>query len=82
MQRPADLSINAATMYAVDVLKVKDIIVVGHRDCGGGKAAMTRESFGSTIDMYVRHVRDVYRQNIEEIEAIADRTERVSSLIL
>ncbi|KAH9256317.1 hypothetical protein BASA81_005538 [Batrachochytrium salamandrivorans] len=76
-----DLSINAAMQYAVDVLKVKDIIVVGHRDCGGVKAAMTTKSFGTTIDMYVRHIRDVYRQHIHEIDAYENPNDRLNSLI-
>ena len=76
-----DLSINAATQFAVDVLGVENILVVGHRDCGGVKAAMTRQSFGTTIDMYVRHVRDVYRQYIHEIDAIEDPQQRLNTLI-
>lgn len=76
-----DLSINAATQFAVEVLGVQDILVVGHADCGGIKAAMTRQSFGTTIDMYVRHVRDVYRQHITEIDSIQDPTERLNCLI-
>jgi carbonic anhydrase len=76
-----DLSINAATQFAVDVLGVENILVVGHRDCGGIKAAMTRQSFGTTIDMYVRHVRDVYRQHIVEIDKITDPTKRLNCLI-
>ncbi|KAH9254665.1 hypothetical protein BASA81_007432 [Batrachochytrium salamandrivorans] len=75
-----DLSINAATQYAVDILGVQNILIVGHRDCGGIKAAMTRQSFGTTIDAYVRHVRDVYRQHIVEIDAIQDPTDRLNRL--
>lgn len=76
-----DLGINAATQFAIDVLGVENILVVGHRDCGGIKAAMTRQSFGTTIDMYVRHVRDVYRQHIKEIDAIDDPEKRLNTLI-
>jgi carbonic anhydrase len=77
----ADLSINAATQFAIEVLGVKDIIVLGHRDCGGIKAAMTRQSFGTSIDMYVRHVRDVYRTHIREIDALENETDRLNLLI-
>jgi carbonic anhydrase len=57
----------------VEVLKVQHIIIVGHRDCGGVKAAMTRQSFGTTIDAYVRHVRDTYRTHISEVDALEDQ---------
>lgn len=76
-----DLGINAATQFAIDVLGVENILVVGHRDCGGVKAAMTRQSFGTTIDMYVRHVRDVYRQHLPEIDKIEDPEKRLNTLI-
>lgn len=77
----ADIGINAATQFAVDVLGVENILVVGHRDCGGIKAAMTRQSFGTTIDMYVRHVRDVYRQHVDEIDKISDPDAKLNCLI-
>jgi len=76
-----DLAMNSATQYAVDVLKVQTIMVVGHRDCGGIKAAMARQSFGTTIDAWVRHVRDVYRQHIAELEAISSVQDRLDRLI-
>ena len=76
-----DLSVNAATQFAVDYLGVENILVVGHRDCGGIKAAMTRTSFGTSIDMWVRHVRDVYRQHLPELEQIKDDNERLNVLI-
>ena len=50
-----DLAMLPATQYAIDVLKVSNILIVGHRDCGGIKAAMSRQSFGTTIDAWVRH---------------------------
>jgi carbonic anhydrase len=76
-----DLAINSATQFAVDVLKVENILVVGHRDCGGVKAAMTRQSFGTTIDAWVRNVRDVHRQYIRVLDAIPDPQERLDKLI-
>jgi carbonic anhydrase len=76
-----DLGLLASTQYAVDVLKVENIIVIGHRDCGGIKAAMSRQSFGTTIDAWVRHVRDVYRQHIVELDAYEDPDEKLNRLI-
>jgi carbonic anhydrase len=48
--------------YAVDVLKVKHIIVTGHYDCGGIKAAMLKQSFGQ-IDGWLRNIKDIYVQH-------------------
>jgi len=76
-----DLAMLTATQYAVDVLKVSNILIVGHRDCGGIKAAMSRQSFGTTIDGWVRHVRDVYRQHIVELDAYEDPQAKLDRLI-
>lgn len=47
--------------YAVDVLKVKHILVTGHYDCGGIKVAMQKQSFES-IDGWLRNIKDIYVQ--------------------
>lgn len=53
-----DLNCQSVIQFAVDVLKVKHIMVVGHYGCGGVKAAMERERVG-LVDMWLRHVQDV-----------------------
>ena len=65
--------------YAVDVLKVKHIIVCGHDGCGGVKAAMENVQFG-LIDNWLRHVQDVMHTHRDELAQIADQSERVDRL--
>ncbi|MCB5162750.1 carbonate dehydratase [Marinomonas algarum] len=66
-----DLNCLSVIQFAVDVLKVKHIMVVGHYGCGGIKAAMGAEEHGM-IDNWLRHIKDVYRLHREEIDAITD----------
>ncbi|MCG6200139.1 carbonate dehydratase [Psychromonas antarctica] len=54
-----DLSCMSVIQYAVDVLKVKHIIVTGHYDCGGIKAAMKKQSY-DLIDGWLRNIKDTY----------------------
>jgi len=53
-----DLNCLSVIQYAVDVLKVQDIIVTGHYGCGGVAAAMGSQSFG-LIDNWLMHVQDI-----------------------
>lgn len=57
--------------YAIDVLQVKHIMVVGHYGCGGVKAALDGARFG-LIDNWLRHVSDAKEKNQQQLDAIID----------
>ncbi|GGF12985.1 MULTISPECIES: carbonate dehydratase [Pseudoalteromonas] len=65
--------------YAVEVLKVKHIMVVGHYGCGGVQAVLNEARFG-LIDNWLRHVGDVKEKHIEQLNALPEK-ERLNSLI-
>jgi carbonic anhydrase len=66
-----DLNCLSVIQYAVEVLKVKHIIVCGHYGCGGIKAAMEKEKHG-LIDNWLRHVKDVARFNAGKLKELQD----------
>lgn len=76
----SDMNMLSVLDYAVNVLKVKHVIVCGHYGCGGIKAAMKNESIG-IIDNWIRHIKDVYRLHKDELDAIEDETERFNRFV-
>ena len=66
--------------YAVTHLKVKHVIVCGHYGCGGIKAAMGNQDYKQVLNMWLRHIKDVYRHNREELDNIADEEQRADRL--
>lgn len=64
-----DLNCLSVVQYAVEVLRVKHIIVCGHYGCGGIKAAMENQEHG-LIDNWLRHVKDVIRFNAEKLKGL------------
>lgn len=74
-----DLNCLSVIQYAIEVLRVKHIIVCGHYGCGGVRAAMESDSHG-LIDNWLRHIRDVYRFHHEQLDAIEDLEERKDRL--
>ena len=75
-----DLNAISAIQYAVEHLKVKHIIVCGHYDCGGIKAAMSPEDLG-LLNPWLRNIRDIYRLHRIELDAIDDEKERNNRLV-
>ncbi|MDG2431616.1 carbonate dehydratase [Flavobacterium sp.] len=75
-----DMNMLSVLDYAVNVLKVKHIIVCGHYGCGGVKAAMGNDSIG-LIDNWIRHIKDVYRLHEHYLNSIEDPTERFNSFV-
>lgn len=67
-----DLNCLSVIQYAVEVLKVKHIIVCGHYGCGGIQAAMENSDHG-LIDNWLRHIRDVRRLNESALEGLEDK---------
>jgi len=74
-----DLNCLSVLQYGIEVLRVSDVIVCGHYGCGGVAAAMSPRPLG-LIDNWLRHVRDVFTANREELEAIADPAARQDRL--
>lgn len=66
-----DISVMSVIEYAVIHLEVKHIVVCGHYDCGGVKAAMKSEDMG-VLNPWLRNIRYVYRLHKKELNAIDD----------
>ena len=74
-----DLNCLSVLQFAVDVLKVKHVIVCGHYGCGGIRAAVDKRSHG-LIDNWLRHVQDIERDYHDELAQIADAQARENRL--
>ncbi|NQZ08722.1 MAG: carbonate dehydratase [Algicola sp.] len=76
-----DLNCLSVIQFAVEVLKVKHIVVCGHYGCGGIKAAMQERQFG-LIDNWLMHIKDVRRLNRKELAGLspADKFDRLCEL--
>lgn len=76
----ADLNVLSVLQYAIEVLDVKHVIVCGHYQCGGVKAAMGDQSFG-LVDYWLAGVRDTVRRHDVELRAIASPQERFKRVV-
>ncbi len=76
-----DLNCLSVIQYAVDVLKVKHIMVVGHYGCGGVGAALQRARVG-IVDLWLRHVHDVHNKHLACVDSLpeAQRHDRLCEL--
>lgn len=75
----SDLNALSVIQYAVDALKVKHIIVVGHSKCGGVTAALNNTRVG-VVDNWLRHVQDVRNAHLELLQAVPE-SQRVDALV-
>jgi carbonic anhydrase len=75
-----DMNMLSVLDYAVNVLKVKHVIVTGHYGCGGVLASMSNKQFG-LIDNWLRHIKDVYRLHANELDRITDEKAKVNRLV-
>ncbi|SEK32304.1 carbonic anhydrase [Colwellia chukchiensis] len=75
----SDLNCLSVIQFAVDVLKVKHIIVCGHYGCGGISASLDDKSYG-LIDNWLHHIKDVYRFHKTQLDAVADKTQQLKLL--
>src|SRR3954468_445596 len=74
-----DINLLSVLQYAVEVLKVKHIIVCGHYGCGGIKAAMDQHYYG-IINHWLKNIKDIYRFHRSEIDAIETIDKRADRL--
>jgi carbonic anhydrase len=78
-----DINLLSVLDYAVNFLKVKHIVVCGHYGCGGVKASITNNDYKALLNMWLRSLKDVYRHNREELDAIENidvRSDRLAEL--
>ena len=75
-----DINLLSVLQYAVEVLKVKHVIVCGHYGCGGVAAAMTDKQFG-LIDNWLTNIKDVIRLHESEFTLIKDKEQRFKRMV-
>lgn len=74
-----DMNCLSVLQYAVDVLKVKHVIVCGHYGCGGVGAAIESQPHG-LIDNWLRHIRDLHQRRSSELLCLSTEEERINRL--
>lgn len=70
-----DLNMLSVLQFAVEILKVKHIIVCGHHNCGGVWAALDQKSHG-LMDQWIWNIKDVYKMHQDEINALTTPAEK------
>jgi carbonic anhydrase len=76
---PQDANYLSVLQFAVDVLKVKHILVVGHYGCGGVHASVSGQRLG-LVDHWLHPIREVYHDHRAELDGIADHRVRMDRL--
>ena len=77
---PGDLNLLSVMQYAVDVLDVEHVVVCGHYNCGGVKAALGSASYG-VVDHWLSNIRNVARWNQDELNSIPNEEARLRRLV-
>lgn len=75
----SDLNCLSVIQFALDVLRIRHIIITGHYGCGGVRAALHDQKLG-LIDNWLRHVQDVRNRNRAELSALSNDDERLMRL--
>jgi carbonic anhydrase len=68
----SDPNCQSVLQFAVDILKVRHVIVCGHYNCGGVHAALNKTPMGSLVDSWIRNVRDVYSKCSDKINSVPE----------
>ena len=76
---PQDANYLSVLQFAVDVIKVKHIMVVGHYGCGGIRAAIDGQRRG-LVDHWLHPIRETHHEHRHELDAITDETQRLNRL--
>jgi carbonic anhydrase len=74
-----DMNCLAVMQFAVEVLKVRHIIVCGHYGCGGVKAALDDARYG-LVDNWLRHIQDIMHKYESELNKLPDYESRLDKL--
>jgi len=75
-----DMNMLSVLDYAVNVLEVEHVLIVGHYGCGGVNAAMGSKQFG-IIDNWLTNIRDVYRLHEDELSGLTEEKQRFDRLV-
>jgi carbonic anhydrase len=77
---PNDINVLSVLQYAVEVLDVKHVIVCGHYECGGVKAAAQKAVHYGLVDNWLSEIRTIERLHGRELEAMKDEHARINRL--
>jgi carbonic anhydrase len=76
-----DVNLLSALQYGVAYLKVQDIVVCGHYQCGGIRASESNVNHAAPLEQWLRNIRDVYRLHKKELDGIKDSEARHKRLV-
>ncbi|GAA4651845.1 carbonate dehydratase [Kistimonas scapharcae] len=74
-----DTNCLSVLQFAVEALKIKHIVVAGHYDCGGVKAALNGGVSGK-LGCWLHHLEDIYQQHKAQFDLLTDEEERINLL--